>query len=1306
MRSKKVLARVATGSLSLLLILSSFSGMALAQTSASSRISGTVMDSTGAVVPNANVVIKNNETGAEFKLKSKEDGSFVLPSLQLAVYTVTATAPGFKTTTVTGVKVVVGDTVNVEVRLETGAATESITVTGGAEILQKESTTIGATITGRQISELPFAQRNALDLVLNLPGTSTPGRPRTSSINGLPQGSLNITIDGLNVQDNLIRSGDGFFTYIRPSSDSVAEVTVSTATPGAESGGEGAVQIKFVTKSGTNQYHGNLFGETRQPGFNANYYFNNLNGLQRTPTRLDQYGFSVGGPLTPWLKDKVFFFVNYERYRLPESQLRTPNVMTPELTQGIFKYNVTDAQNHVVTQSINLFELAATKCPSGVTCQSTVDPLIGARLAQMVSSFSNGTFKRDATDPNLAQLSFINKGGQNRYYTVARFDFNLSSKQHVETIWNYNAFRNVADFLNSVDPVLPAPFPQIQGGQQSNRFSLSTALRSQLTATVVNEARFGFDGGTVTFCSSGCSPADFSAFNGLALNVDSRNPAVYGQFYNNFTRAGSWRNTPVKQFSDTVNWSKDKHSFTFGGNYTHINAWSNAPNNVPTVSFGINSADPINTGTNALFRAANFPTCQGCTAIASAQLAAAASDYAFLVGRVTQVAQSAPLEEATGEYRLGGNSTTRNRAREWGVFVQDFYKFRPNLTVNYGLRYEYAVPFEHLNNVYSFADFNSLFGGSGPGNLFKPGPPNVPVPAAPFTQFTSATQAYNADKNNFAPSIGLAWTPNVKGGILGKILGEDKTVIRGGYSIAYNRESLSFLTQLVGANPGPQFSQSQIAGGTFTPGTVILRNGLPAVTTPPPPVYPITFRPTAGDTLSAFDPNIKIPYTQSWSFGIQRELDKNTVFEARYVGNHAIGIWRRYGPNEVNVFENGFLNEFKAAANNLAIARTVVPLSNNFSNQGMPGQVALPTFTASFGSAVTNFSSATTALQISQGQVGAVANALAANTTFQNNRTAAGIPANFFVVFPQAISGSSVNTTVAIVNGGSSTYQGVQLELRRRLSSGLLVQGSYTFSKSLTNDFFALSAQNGSDQPRTLRDPSQDRGISPYDTRHALKFNYIYELPFGSGHRFAYTGAGARVVDLFIGGWETHGIVRWNSGRAILLTSGRATFNQFESGVVLVGMNASDLQKAIKIHQEPGDAKIGTVAYLPDDIIQNTLKAFGVIPGTPTGRYIAPPTTPGELGARVFFRSPTFFRADLSAVKKFHIRENMNFEFRAEFLDAFNNINFLIGSPNTVAISTTANSATFGRTNQAYQDLSTTSDPGGRLIQLVARFNF
>src|SRR6185295_11718744 len=253
------------------------------------------------------------------------------------------------------------------------------------------------------------------------------------------------------------------------------------------------------------------------------------------------------------------------------------------------------------------------------------------------------------------------------------------------------------------------------------------------------------------------------------------------------------------------------------------------------------------------------------------------------------------------------------------------------------------------------------------------------------------------------------------------------------YSISYNRESLSFLSQLTGANPGATTSLGLNVGGNFAAGSVLFRNGLPVVTPPASPVYPIAFRPTQGDTLSAFDPNIKVPYVQSWTFGFQRQLDKNTVFEARYVGNHTIGIWRRFGPNEVNIFENGFLSEFTNAQKNLAIARAANPASNNFSNQGLPGQVALPIMTASFGSATNaNFNNETRALLLSQGQAGSFANFLAISTTFQANRTTAGLPANLFVIYPQAISGASVNTTIAVVNGGSSTYQGLQLELRRR----------------------------------------------------------------------------------------------------------------------------------------------------------------------------------------------------------------------------------------------------------------------------------
>jgi Carboxypeptidase regulatory-like domain len=308
------------------------------QVTTTSRISGTVMDTTGGVLQSVDVVIKNEGSGDEFRVKTSSDGTFIVPSLSVGTYTVTVSAPGFKQTIIKDVRTEIGNTVTVEVKLEVGATSESVVITGGAEVLQTENTNVGAVITGRQITELPFTSRDALDLVLSLPGTSTVGRPRSSSVNGLPKGALAISMDGINVQDNTLRSTDGFFTYIRPRIDAIEEVSVSTATPGAEASAGGAVHIRFVTKSGTNEFHGGAWWYHRQRALNSNYYFSNLTNTERAQVRLNQWGFKIGGPITPWLKDRAFFFFDYDEFRLPEQQTRTRTILTPDAQAGIFRY--------------------------------------------------------------------------------------------------------------------------------------------------------------------------------------------------------------------------------------------------------------------------------------------------------------------------------------------------------------------------------------------------------------------------------------------------------------------------------------------------------------------------------------------------------------------------------------------------------------------------------------------------------------------------------------------------------------------------------------------------------------------------------------------------------------------------------------------------------------------------------------------------------------------------------------------------------------------------------------------------------
>jgi hypothetical protein len=322
-----------------------------------------------------------------------------------------------------------------------------------------------------------------------------------------------------------------------------------------------------------------------------------------------------------------------------------------------------------------------------------------------------------------------------------------------------------------------------------------------------------------------------------------------------------------------------------------------------------------------------------------------------------------------------------------------------------------------------------------------------------------------------------------------------------------------------------------------------------------------------------------------------------------------------------------------------------------------------------------------------------------ASATFRNNALTAGLPANFFVVNPDKLGGA-----FTVENNGRSYYDAGVIELRRRLSKGLLVQGSYNFARNLTN--MPVSSAALFYQPPSLREVSGDKTLSPFGITHALKANWIYELPFGKGKTFG-SGVG-RLAELGIGGWELHGAARLQSGSP----------NNF-GNVQLVGMTRNDLQKALKIRKEAT-----AVYFLPQDIIDNTIKAFNVSAtsatgfsstGVPTGRYISPASNAnciesfgGECGTtNLVLYGPKFTRFDMSIIKKFKFSESVNFEFRAEFLNAFNNINFLVASAaNDVNTVGGFGTATFGQTSNAYQDTSTTNDPGGRLIQFVGRLNF
>lgn len=1268
---------------------------AIAQGITTTSLSGAVIDQTGSVVAGAEILIKNEATGAEFRTSSASNGTFSVPSLTPGTYTVTVVARGFKQAVVRGVKLDTGIPGSVNATLEVGATTDSVVIQGGGEVLQTQSAAISTTITGRQITDLPFTSRNVTDLLLYLPGTTTPGRPRSSTFNGLPQGAINMTLDGVSIQDNGARNTDGFYTNIYPRVDAVEEVTLSTATPGAESAGEGAVQIKMVTRQGSNQLRGSLYEYHRNKALDANYWFNNRNfrpGPNDNPATfkadrdlmiLNQFGGRLGGPIKiPWLfdgKDKAFFFVNYEQFRLATSQAVTRTILSPQAQQGLFQYNTSSG-----VRSVNLLTLAA-----GRNLTSTIDPTVGKLLADIRSAAGSRGGIQQLADPNLQTYSFSPaEGGEIRIFPTLRLDFNLSSKHHLENTWNIQSHHTLVDFLNGGAPAFPG-FPNI-GSQKSSRFTNAIALRSTLSSTLVNEARFGLTGGTVVFNGEN----SLASFTGSVANQGGYSLGISAAGITNATvNTGSTRrNSPTWNFNDTLSWTRGAHTFNFGGSFFQGNYFTTGTTFVPTITFGVDTTDPA----AALFAAANF---QGA---AAADITRAQNLYATLVGSITQIAGNAGLNEKTNKYTYLNQNTVRARNREMGFFAQDAWRVRPNLTANAGLRWEAQFPVTSLNNNLTNPTLEGLYGVSGLGNVFKPG--TLTGSATLFPQFKEGDFAYNTDKNNFAPSLGLAWTPNWKDGMLGRVFGTNgQTVLRGGFSMAFNRDGINTLIGTISGNTGGSITVNRnVTTGNLGTLPLLFRDssrlGAPAF--PDTPVYPLTGAIT--NAANTYDPNLKTPYIMSWTFGLQREISKDMAIEVRYVGNRALNFRQSFNLNEVNIVENKFLDEFKLAQANLQ-ANIAAGRGNTFRYNGPgTGTVPLPTMLAYFSGKLdpnlaasytsTSFANSTFINTLAANNAAPVtfATNLYNNATFRTNAANAGLPANFFLTNPGLQGGASF-----LGNGGQSYYDSGVIELRRRLSKGLLVQTSYTYAKGAT-----------------LTSPSLRAGYyksgSPLVITHAFKADWVYDLPFGADRAFFSSVKGP--VGKALEGWAFQGTARIQSG---------SPFNI--NGVRLVGMTRNELQKSLKVRFDDANA---VAYYLPQDVIDNTIKAFNVSAttangystrGAPTGRYLAPANSAsctevyaGQCGfPTIVLYGPQFTRFDLNLTKKTKITESVNLEFRADFLNAFNYVNFLVQNPANA--STTIGGLgndTFGQITQGYRDVSTTNDPGGRMIQFALRLNF
>ena len=1291
-----------------LLCLATITSATMAYGQVTTSLSGTVADTSGAVLPGADVVAKADETGTTFTAVTNERGLFHIPGMPIGRYTVTVSLQGFKTVALSDIRLNTATAAEVSVKLELGQLSETVTVKSGTEIVQTQTNTLGATLTTEQITKLPLVTRDTLwGAVPYLPGVDTTTGPRASTINGLPSGAINISIDGVNTQDNNNRSatgtggGCGFFSLISPRLDSVEEVTIATGAQGADSAGQGAVQIKYTTRSGTNRYTGSAYFYDRDPRFNSNYWFNNRDRAADPSTgkapkdqvKVYQPGFRLGGPI---VHDKAFFFFNYEQFRQPSQVSRTRRILTPNAQQGLFSYSGT---------TVNLLNVAAA---NGQT--ATIDPTIKKLLSDIYSSTSAGTLQ-GRSDPNTLDFNYTADAKQLRQYPTWRLDYNVTTNNRLSYTSYFQKYESFPDTLNNAEPRFPG-FP-IAGEQNSNRWNWNIQDRATIGKNLVNQFVTGYTASHVFFFTQ-ITPDKFGGVPvgdqaGFSLNI-----GAFATTNNNdittptSSRAPQERENPTIDVSDTMTWLKGSHNISFGGQFTHIGLWSYNQNVVPQINFGIATGDPA----DAMFTTANFPNAS------STNLADARALYSVLTGRITAINGDARLDENTGKYVYLSKGIQRGQLHELGGFIQDQWRARDNLTINAGLRYEYQFPFVSRNDSYATATVGDIWGVSGAGNLFKPG--TLTGKVSQYQNLTKNTNAYKTDVNNLAPTLGLTYRPAAQKGLFRSILGSDgDTVLRAAYTLAYSRGGMGDFTAIYGANPGITITTNRAQNlnnlTTDNQGLPLLlsqtsRLGAPSFQDAP--VYPNSGIIT--DQINTFEPNLQTPYAQSYTAGWQRALGRSTAMEVRYVGTRFLQSWVDYNFNEINIKENGFLDEFRKAQANLQ-ANIAAGRGNTFAYTGAPGTSPLPIFLGAYSGlrasqagdpavyTSTQFTNTTNLglLSLYNPNPGGAINGannnsagfaslnttfgLIGNGTFRQNLITAGYPANFFIANPDKIGGAFIRG-----NGGGTRYDSMQVELRRRLNKGLLIEGNYVLGKQQNGTRYSF---------RVPREFTLDDG-----PRHAFKMNWVYELPFGRGRAF---GSNVNTfMDRVIGGWEFAGGGRVQSG--LILSFGN---------VRLVGMSDKDLQKVFKIEEriDPSSGK-QLLFILPQDMIDNTIKAFSTSAtsatgygslGPPTGRYFAPASGPdciqivsGDCAARDHYvTGPKVTTFDLSVVKRITLYGRTNFEFHADMINAFNNINF-------TPVAQTGSGATINQVTAAQRDVNNTQNPGGRLVQFAFRLTF
>jgi hypothetical protein len=1293
--------------------------------SINASVGGTVADPSKALIPGVTITATNTGTGIANTTVTNESGAYNFPALQPGTYKLSAELPGFQTQTFTDVQLGGAQQVTLNFTLQVAAAAgQNVEVTVAAATT---SNSIGTVLPEYKIRDLPSLTGNVFNLVANMPGVQRDGSGTFGYMAGGRLGDVNATRDGINVNDGRYENGAWSTVYTSP--DMVEEVKVIVAPVDAETS-RGNGQVSMVTRSGTNQYRGSVSWSNHNSALDANNWFNNQNGVGKSFDNRNLYSARLSGPI---LKNKTFFFLLFSGQRDLKKTQAAGLTWTDMARTGIIRYwpgvdnqNASGANPGVdlngnprtpnnatgLLSAIGLFGTCNYQGQLVPNCKvyndtlgrtiSTV-PFIQETLKRMPSPnqfTSNGNLTGDGLNTAIVRfvrrqdgLDLTNGNGDevNRDQYNARIDHNFNSKHKISLIGTQEHTWGTATQAG-----LRAWPDGFDGLAVKRPVVYSIQVSSTLSNTMLNQLRMGKSGSN----NWQWGPADRGDETGAEVRKllyyaqGSRGVPIGTFTYATDTNAGAivpfatkgqfgrWREgiNPRWSIGDDLSWTVRKHAFKGGMEWrrTESNGFNDS-NNTPVATFGAGSNPAVLDSTAAG---------GGFTGLTTNSANTAKAFLYNLSGQISTVNQAFGVLSATDTVLRPSPDVPNNRhwnyQNEMSAYFKDDWKFRPDLTINLGIHWEwYGQPYEHNGLAARVVGDESSFL-----NVQCAGTLGV---AGTATGCTNLTQVQFVGKNSthpdvgvnlkgndyksFAPSVGIAW--NVP-----EWLGKGKTVLRAGYGMAYSGALRNFITVDSTINTVPGINLiSNGAGLTWNAPTATSAAGLTTLAnlTLPIPLptgtatsspFPIT---STTRNIGITQLNYDNPYTQNWNLEIQREVAKNTTVEIRYVGTKGSKLLGNLNINDLYLVQKDNALAMYSAFDAARTGGESALLNQLFNGVALTG-------TCTGGSTCTGAqilrTNTTTRADLANGSYGSLLNRINTTLQYTGGPTDAGsilrrngFPDNFLTPNPQY---STINLNG---NNQNSTYHSLNLQLTRRLSNGFTATTTYIWSK-------AMGEVGTSPDPN---DRSLVKSLQAVDHKHQLSSNGSYELPFGTGH-FLFANAPGWAQNI-VGKWQLGGIMNFNTGAPLAFTStvnpltnsgGRPiAVASLPQGTVTKLGNAVTFFNGYSIVTDPGLSQASPTCAPAG--VTTTTNCNGMLAGynltavqDPSGKLVLVNPGPTQTGGLPVVRGPKSLNFDMNLVKRIRITETKTFEFRIDAVNVLNHANF--AAPNV-----SIDSTNFGR---------------------------